>query len=97
MQTAAQVDGEFGLVDSEVLQHNGNIRIWLVEQLQQKMLGFDVVVGAAQAQSGSSFQCSPGGVVQPADQRLQIYAHCSSPFRSVAAQLHLDRDRVVHS
>jgi len=86
------------VIDAEVTQQHDEIGVRLLEQLEQPVLDFDVIVGARDAQTHRGLQGLPGGVIEPVDQLSQIDVnHWPLPLRSSATRDPLARENcVVH-
>jgi hypothetical protein len=70
------------LVDTELVQQNDEVRIRTLEQLQEPVLDFDVVVRSRHTETDRAFQRVAGEAVESIDQLFQIKVrHRSlSPF-----------------
>ena len=76
--------GKARAVDLEVAEDARQVVGAGVEQLHQKVLDLDVVVGSREAESRGVFHCAAHGVIQFADQRFQIHAHGRYLLRPLA-------------
>ena len=56
VEAAGEFRREAGLVDTEMLRDESEIRPAGIQQLHQEMLDLDVIVGAGQTKAGRSFQ-----------------------------------------
>ena len=59
VETAREIAGEPGFVDTKLLEDARKIAIGDVKKLEKKMLELDVVVGARQAKARCGFECVP--------------------------------------
>src|SRR5947207_888758 len=75
IQSTSQVRGKPRLVDFSVFGDQREIAVGHIEQFEQVMLNFDVVVGAGKAEAGGGFRRVSGGCVEFADEGSQIYIH----------------------
>ena len=55
-------------MDLVVPQDTRNVGVWRFNQFQNKMLGLDIIVGAREAETRSSFQRTAACVVEPGNQ-----------------------------
>jgi hypothetical protein len=77
VEGAADIGAQTCLVRFAMAQDRRHVPIGIVEQLQQPVLDFDVIMSALQGETGRGFERAPAGIVQAADQRFQIDRdHC---------------------
>ena len=75
VEASRQLSRQARLVDLEMLDDRGKVIVGRVEELGEKVLDLDVVVGAGQAKACCSFQSAARLVIQLCNQRLQIQSH----------------------
>ena len=62
-------------IDPILLQDERDIAVLALQQLQQEVLHFHVIVGTGQTEPGRGFQSTTGGMVQLSNQGFQVQAH----------------------
>jgi hypothetical protein len=61
-----------GLIDLKVTEYLVEVDILKIEEPEEEVLDFDLIMGLGEAESGSLLKCRPAGIVQLAYEGFEV-------------------------